>query len=179
MLAKQVTSWNPLNLKLPYSILFYLTDLYAASTDLNLLDAILLNTTRIGHGYALLKHPVLWNAVKTRDIAVEISPISNQVLHLVWDLRNHPGSFFISENIPIVICNDDPGFWDAKGLSYDFFYAIMSLSPNNAGLEILKQLAWNSIKYSMLQNREKQRAFAVLQSKWDQFIDDVLKGAVV
>ncbi|XP_065362192.1 adenosine deaminase 2 [Calliphora vicina] len=155
------------------------TNWYGASTDFNLLDAILLNTTRIGHGYALMKHPVLWNAVKTRDIAVEVSPISNQVLHLVLDLRNHPGSFFISQNIPIVICNDDPGFWNAKALSYDFYYAIMSLAPNNAGLKTLKQLVWNSIKYSMLQPGEKQRAYALLQIKWDHFIDDVLKGVVV
>lgn len=55
------------------------TDWYGASTDLNLLDAIMLNTARIGHGYALVKHPILWNAVKSRGIALEICPISNQV----------------------------------------------------------------------------------------------------
>lgn len=115
--------------------------------DYNLIDAILLNTTRIGHGYALLKHPILWNVVRKLDIAIEVSPISNQVLHLVLDLRNHPGGFFMSENIPIVITNDDPGFWGAKGLSYDFYYAIMSLAANYAGLETLKTLVYNSIRY--------------------------------
>lgn len=39
----------------------------------------MLNTARIGHGYALVKHPILWNAVKSRGIALEICPISNQV----------------------------------------------------------------------------------------------------
>ena len=47
--------------------------------DDNLLDAVLLNTSRIGHGYALPKHPQVMSIVKANSIAVEINPISNQV----------------------------------------------------------------------------------------------------
>ncbi|XP_055903897.1 adenosine deaminase 2 [Eupeodes corollae] len=154
------------------------TNWYGAASDYNLLDAILLNSTRIGHGYALLKHPVLWNAVKKRDIALEISPISNQVLNLVWDLRNHPAAFFISENVPIVITNDDPGFWNAKGLSYDFYYAIMSFAPNYAGLKTLKQLVWNSIKYSVLNESEREEAYDTLERKWDMFLDRIIADEI-
>ncbi|XP_073829040.1 adenosine deaminase 2-like [Musca autumnalis] len=158
------------------------TNWFGSPIDYNLLDAILLNTTRIGHGYALMKHPMLWNAVKFRDIAVEVNPLSNQILDLVWDLyllRNHPAALFVAENIPMVISNDDPGFWDAKGLSYDFYYAIMSMAPNNAGLKTLKQLVWNSLKYATFDEKERKKAYAVLQKKWNDFIDDVLKGLVV
>ena len=155
----------------------FFTDTFGHSTDLNLLDALLLNTTRIGHGYALSKHPVLWKTVQKRDIAIEISPISNQVLHLVADLRNHPASFYISNNIPIVICSDDPGFWDAKGLSYDFYYALMSLAPKNSGLKLLKQLVWNSIKYSVLSSAERKHAYGMLQSQWNGFLEYVVKNA--
>lgn len=42
-------------------------------------DAILLGSLRIGHGYALAKHPTLLQLVKERDIAIEINPLSNQV----------------------------------------------------------------------------------------------------
>ncbi|KAI8044491.1 hypothetical protein M5D96_000660 [Drosophila gunungcola] len=154
------------------------TNWFGASTDINLLDALLLNTTRIGHGYALAKHPILLNAVKTRQIAVEVSPISNQVLHLVWDLRNHPGAQYLALDVPVVICNDDPGFWNAKGLSYDFYYAIMSLAPNNAGLRVLKSLVWNSVRYSTLTEEEKSRAFQILELSWQRFIDKVLQGKV-
>lgn len=139
----------------------------------------MLNTTRIGHGFALMKHPVLWNAVKKRNVAIEVSPLSNQILHLVADLRNHPGSFYISQNLPMVICNDDPGFWDTKGLSYDFYYAIMSLAPNHVGLKTLKGLVWNSIRYSVLTRREERVAFENLEREWDLFINDVLQGGVV
>ncbi|EDV42744.1 uncharacterized protein Dana_GF16876 [Drosophila ananassae] len=154
------------------------TNWFGASTDTNLLDALLLNTTRIGHGYALAKHPILLNAVKTRQIAVEVSPISNQVLHLVWDLRNHPGAQYLALDVPMVICSDDPGFWNAKGLSYDFYYAIMSLAPNNAGVRLLKTLAWNSIRYSTLTVEEQTRAFQILELTWSRFIDKVLEGNV-
>ncbi|XP_061393073.1 adenosine deaminase 2-like [Musca vetustissima] len=150
------------------------TNWFGGPIDYNILDALLLNTTRIGHGYALMKHPLLWNTVKARDIALEVNPLSNQILHLVWDLRNHPGTFFMAENIPIVICNDDPGFWNAKGLSYDFYYAIMSMAPNYAGLKTLKQLVWNSVKYSSFDEAERQRAYQLLQKKWDEFIENVL-----
>jgi adenosine deaminase-related growth factor len=84
------------------------TNWFNTDADINLIDAVLMNTKRIGHGYSLYKHPVLWEAFKEKDIAIEISPISNQVLHLVQDLRNHPAGFFISENVPIVVsCGEE------------------------------------------------------------------------
>jgi len=118
------------------------------------------------------------NAVKTRQIAVELNPISNQVLHLVWDMRNHPGAQYMALDVPVVICNDDPGFWNAKGLSYDFYYAIMSMAPNNAGIRVLKSLVFNSIRYSALSGSEKHRAYQLLEYSWARFIKKVLQGKV-
>lgn len=143
-----------------------------------MLDALLLNTTRIGHAFALVKHPILMNAVKTRQIAVELNPISNQVLHLVSDMRNHPGAQYLALDVPVVVCNDDPGFWNAKGLSYDFYYAIMSMAPNNAGIRVLKTLVFNSIRYSALTEKEQQRAYQLLEHSWARFMDKVLQGKV-
>lgn len=125
---------------------FQIVDWLGTPVDNNVIDALLWNTTRIGHGYALMKHPVLWNTVKEKRIAVEVCPLSNQVLKLVLDMRNHPATFYVSENIPIVISSDDPGFWGAKGLSYDFYYAFMSIFPAYSGLEVLKKLVFTSIE---------------------------------
>ncbi|KAH8295425.1 hypothetical protein KR018_011011, partial [Drosophila ironensis] len=165
---------------LPANTRFFLhggeTNWFGAPVDVNLLDALLLNTTRIGHGFALAKHPIVMNAVKARNIAVEVSPISNQVLHLVWDLRNHPAAQYLALDIPIVICNDDPGFWNAQGLSYDFYYAIMSLAPNNAGVRLLKTLVWNSVRYSTLTEEEQRRAFKFLEVSWTRFIEKTVAG---
>lgn len=53
---------------------------------------------------------------------------------------------YVSINMPIVISSDDPGFWNAKGLSYDYYYALMSIAPMDAGLGFLKQLILNSLR---------------------------------
>ena len=45
----------------------------------NLIDAMLLNATRIGHGIAAAKNPVVLEYIMNNDVALEVNPISNQV----------------------------------------------------------------------------------------------------
>ncbi|EFA00339.1 adenosine deaminase 2-A [Tribolium castaneum] len=144
-------------------------------TDLNLLDAILLNTSRIGHGFALVKHPKMLQLAKSRNIALEICPISNQVLMLNQDHRNHPAAVLMALGFPVVIGNDDPSIWDATGLSYDWFMVFMAMTPRDSGLEVLKQLAINSIVYSSMGVEEKRRSLEVWEGQWDKFLDEILK----
>lgn len=143
-------------------------------TDLNLIDAVLLNTTRIGHGYAITKHPLVMKLVKEREIAIEVNPISNQVLKLVEDLRNHPAATLLAENFPVVISSDDPGFWGAKPLSHDWYEAFMGIAGQDADLRVLKQLALNSLKYSALEGKSKEEAISAWKVKWDYFINEIL-----
>lgn len=44
--------------------------------DVNLYDAILLGTKRIGHGFSLVKHPKLMQLCREKDIMIEVCPIS-------------------------------------------------------------------------------------------------------
>jgi len=53
--------------------------------DDNLYDALLLGTKRIGHGFSLVKHPKLMSICRERDIALEVCPISNEIL-VRWHL---------------------------------------------------------------------------------------------
>ncbi|KAF5299661.1 hypothetical protein FQA39_LY11456 [Lamprigera yunnana] len=147
------------------------TNWYGASTDLNLIDAVLLGTKRIGHGYAIIKHPTLMQLAKEKNIALEVCPISNQVLMLVSDLRNHPASFLISIGYPIVISYDDPTFWGSRALSYDFYMAFMGMANRSADLRLLKKLSENSMKYSALPEDEKLLAIEKWNLMWDTFID--------
>ncbi|KYN05424.1 Adenosine deaminase CECR1 [Cyphomyrmex costatus] len=147
------------------------------STDLNLLDAVMLNTKRIGHGYALTKHPLVWKFVQQLNIAVEVCPISNQVLGLVEDMRNHPAASLFAKGSPVVVSNDDPALWGAKGLTYDFYEAFMGIMSANSDLRSLKQLAMNSLIYSSLNDREKKKALSQWQVKWDAFVSKLAKSA--
>lgn len=109
--------------------------------------------------------------IREKNIAIEICPISNQVLNLVKDLRNHPGSVLFSEDYPVVVSNDDPGLWGAQGLSYDFYQAFVGMMSRSADLRALKKLAMNSIEYSSLSDSEKHRAKAIWSRKWTDFVN--------
>ncbi|KAJ8970599.1 hypothetical protein NQ314_001133 [Rhamnusium bicolor] len=143
-------------------------------TDLNLVDAVLLNTSRIGHGFGLPKHPVLMEMVKARDISIELCPISNQVLMLNQDPRNHPAVYLIANGFPVVICNDDPSAWGATGLSYDWYVVFMAMTSEKAGIEVLKQFAMNSIIYSAMSDHEKIEALEKWNLDWNKFLDNIL-----
>ncbi|KAH9489267.1 hypothetical protein Btru_057642 [Bulinus truncatus] len=142
--------------------------------DLNLVDSVLLNATRIGHGFATYHHPKVMEAVMTKGIAIELNPISNQVLGLVNDLRNHPGAYLIANGAPVVVSSDGSPIWFATPLSHDFYMAFMALGSVDDDLRLLKQLAMNSITYSSMTETEKSEARTKWQTRWNAFIDDVI-----
>ena len=61
----------------------------------NLVDAIILGTKRIGHGFYLAQHPHLIELVKQKQICIECCPVSNYVLGYQLDLRCHPVRSFL------------------------------------------------------------------------------------
>jgi adenosine deaminase CECR1 len=133
----------------------------------NLYDAVLLGASRIGHGLALIKHPVLMEIVRARGIAIEVCPISNQVLGYVPDLRNHPAVHYINAGFRVVLSPDDPAIM-RHSFSHDFYVAFMAWGLD---LRSLKQLAMNSLLYSAMTPAEKERALASWERKWMVFVE--------
>lgn len=145
------------------------------STDINLVDAVLLNASRIGHGIALNKHPKALELVKEKNIAVEICPISNQLLKFVDDPRIHPAIGMVSEGgYRLVVGNDDPGMWKASGLSHDWYVFLMAMTSEEAGLEVFVELSMNSLMYSSLSPSQKVTALVDLKQQWDKYVNDTI-----
>lgn len=132
----------------------------------NLYDALLLGTRRIGHGLALVRHPLLMEMARERGVAVEVCPISNQVLGYVADLRAHPAVAYINAGLPVVLAPDDPGVMKHR-FSYDFYEAFMAWELD---LRELKQLAMNSLIHSAMNPEEKRQALAVWRERWAEFV---------
>lgn len=100
---------DDLNIDLPFIFHAGETLDHGGDTDSNLIDAILLGTKRIGHGYSMTKHPVLMDLCKKRGIAIETCPISNEVLGLCGTVTNHPLPVLLANNVPCTVNSDDPG----------------------------------------------------------------------
>ncbi len=132
----------------------------------NLYDAVLLGARRIGHGLALVRHPLLMEMVRERGVAIEVCPISNQVLGYVGDLRAHPAVAYINAGIPVVLSPDDPGVM-RHTFSDDFYEAFMAW---DLGLRDLKQLAMSSLLHSAMGPEEQRRALAVWERRWAEFV---------
>lgn len=150
------------------------TDWFGTSTDENLIDAILLGSKRVGHAFALIKHPTLLREIKEKDIALEVNVISNVVLSLVQDVRNHPLASYLALGLPVVLSSDDPGAWDADPMSHDFYLAFSGVASKHADLRMLKQLVINSIKYSALNDKGKTKLFKIFNRKWEKFLKEVI-----
>ncbi|RPB02991.1 Metallo-dependent hydrolase [Choiromyces venosus 120613-1] len=139
---------------------------HGESTDENLFDAILLGSKRIGHGYGLARHPTLMKICRERGIALEICPISNEILHLCPSIQGHSLPILLTNGVPCTLSSDNPAYFSST-LSHDF-YQVMS-GFDSMSLHGWRVLAEWSLEHSCMNPQEKSRAFAGWNKKWDAY----------
>ncbi|MEK6480357.1 hypothetical protein WJR50_22630 [Catalinimonas sp. 4WD22] len=141
----------------------------------NLYDAVLLNSERIGHGFNLNHFPILQEQIKSKDICLEVCPLSNQILGYVGDLRVHPANYLLRRGVQCTISTDDPAIFGYNGLSYDYWSILLAWQLD---LQAIKKLAMNSLIYSSLPDEEKDKSLEHWEEQWNEFInyaDDFLQ----
>lgn len=143
------------------------------ATDSNLFDAYLLGSQRVGHGFNLYCFQDLQDRYIQDDIALEICPISNQLLRYIDDLRTHPAAGFLKNGVQCTINSDDPGLLNNDGLSFDFWVATAAW---HLDLRALKKLALNSLEYAGMSEIEKESAIDTWELRWTEFIQAICDG---
>ncbi|KAL5632815.1 hypothetical protein ACGC1H_005684 [Rhizoctonia solani] len=144
------------------------------AADSNLYDALLLGTKRIGHGFSLAKHPLLMQMCKERGVALEVCPISNEILRLTSSMPMHPLPVLLNNGVSVALSSDNPSVFGNMGLSFDFFQVIMASEITN--LLSLKQLARQSLEHSLLDLESKRRAIELWEKRWNAYIEGVVSS---
>jgi len=164
----------------------------------NLYEAVLLNSKRIGHGFALMKHPKLVEKFRgdhTRPpICIELCPISNELLHLCRNIKEHPFPELLAAGIPCTVNSDNPSLFrlalttpfhstfpdhrandqsqNSNSMSHEF-YQVMVGSPAMT-VHSWKQLALWSLEYSCLKKHEIDEAIKIFKDEWEIFCEWVV-----
>lgn len=148
----------------------------------NLIDAFVINTmqvdrgtkapfvaspARVGHGLELFKVPGLMARYRACGLAVELCPISNQMLRYMKDLREHPGQVLLRAGVPVSLNSDDPAIYGYQGVTHDFWAATIAWNLN---LRMLKLLSYNSLRYSALPEAEKTQKITAWRADWLAFV---------
>lgn len=100
---------------------------------------------RIGHGTAAIKSKATLDLLREKDICVEVCPISNRLTNAVGENESHPVIEFINNEVPFVICSDNPSI-HRSSITQDYieFYRETKSSTH------IKQMLKTQKKYSFI-----------------------------
>lgn len=162
-----------------------LSDPHTVYFNNNLVDAYLLNTmnfdgfqmttNRVGHGLELFKTPKLSIDYKSANLAVELCPISNQLLRYIKDLREHPGQSYLAGGMPVSLSPDDPAIYGYQGVTFDFWEAAIAWGLD---LKMVKVLCYYSLQSSSLSELDKANTIQQWRDNWDTYIQSFNENGV-
>jgi len=122
---------------------------------------------RIGHGIDLAHETDaigLMKEMHDRDIAVEINLSSNE---FILGVKNeaHPVTLYRKFGVPFVLSSDDPGV-SRNNLSGEY---VLFASRYQTSYAEVKKLSYNSLRYSFLAQRDRQRLTRQLDARFARF----------
>jgi len=100
---------------------------------------------RVGHGTAASKSAEVMELLRSRDVCVEVCPISNRLTNAVNESDSHPVVAFIEHKVPFVICSDNPSI-HSSSLSEDYF----EFFRETGSMQHLQRMYSNQKKYSFI-----------------------------
>ncbi|KAL2259094.1 hypothetical protein VTK26DRAFT_7355 [Humicola hyalothermophila] len=142
-------------------------------TDGNLVDALLLGARRIGHGFALPRHPYVMELMKAHGVCVEVCPISNEVLGLTPRMSGHAVYSLLANNVHCTVSTDNGTLFRSR-LSHDF-YQVMAGKPDMT-LHGLRQLAEWSIEHACMEPRLRAEVRRDWEAMWLAFCRRIVDG---
>ena len=83
-------------------------------------------------------------------------------------MRNHPAINYYKSGLPIVIAGDDPGSFGYNELTFDYYLAFMAWDLNFFDL---KEIANNSIRFSIAPSAVKLKGFTKFAHLWHTFVN--------
>ncbi|SPO04929.1 related to CECR1 protein [Cephalotrichum gorgonifer] len=141
-------------------------------TDGNLIDALLLGSKRIGHGFALARHPYVMEQMKSRGVCLELCPISNEVLGLTPRVEGHAMYSLLANNVHCTVSSDN-GTLFRSTLSHDFYQVMIGKSDMT--LHGWRQLIEWSFEHSCMSDEERKAAQKRWKDLWEEFLDWMIK----
>ncbi len=128
---------------------------------------------RIGHGIDVVHEDnpdLLLKNLHDKNIAVEINLSSND---FILGIKNeaHLVNVYLHNKVPVVISSDDPGV-SRTNLSGEY---VLFASRYKPSYPTLKQVVYNSIRYSFLNATEKRDQIALLDKRFKQFEERIAR----
>ena len=113
----------------------------------------ILHATRIGHGIQIVQNQNVIDFVKSKNVHLEICPISNALTQAFINRKNHPFLDLYKTGVSVSINSDDPGIFNTY-LSDDYRYLIHNFGLTTEDFAKINRLAYDA---SFILDAEKKR----------------------